>query len=323
MIKTRKGYDFDDLLLIPKQSNIVHRDLVDLSVYLRQFNLDIPIIASPMKGIISPEIIIEISKLGGLGILHRFWHDSSSMVKVRLETIRRLSKECKRFGVAVALQDPDIEAVLAFNPDVVCIDITNGNLSSLRRYVEEIFSLICNNKLDIMIMAGNVATLDAANALYESGAGLVRVGIGSGALCTTRSVTGVGVPQLTAINDCSESGAYIVADGGIRNSGDIVKALSCGADVVMIGSILAKSYESEHNGVIYGMASRKMQEEYYHSVKSVEGLEHDVKKQVNLKDLIDELVWGIRSACTYLDIAQISELRDNAYFIETGRGSIR
>jgi IMP dehydrogenase len=172
-------------------------------------------------------------------------------------------------------------------------------------------------------MVGNVATYESARILADAGADMIRVGIGNGALCTTRNVTGVGVPQLTALDNCKDVDAIIVCDGGIRNSGDAVKALAAGADVLMMGSPFARTYESANNGIIYGQASRKLQEEYYHSVKSVEGLEKEIEKDISLADLISEYTWGMRSAFTYLDAGNIKELQKNATWIEAGVGSIK
>jgi len=320
-----KALDFDDILLVPYNSDMTSRDEVDLSVNLSSnLKLKFPIIASPMKGIISLSMIAILSEMGGIGIMHRFY-DTDEEWKGDLDWCR---SNAENFGVSIKLDTPPNKVLWALNSGakIICIDVANGYLEKVREVVRYVKDIRDSHKIQCLIMAGSVVTADGAKGLVEAGTDLVRVGIGSGNLCTTRIATGVGMPQLTAIRNCSGwiyssvdnnsryydskiTYRYTVADGGIRNSGDIVKAIAFGADCVMIGSMFAKAYESSHNGIIYGMASRKLQEEYYHSVKSVEGIEQEVSKQVALSDMIEEICWDIKSACTYLDAPSISELK--------------
>lgn len=321
-MKVYKGYDFDDLLLVPRPSKVKSRENVWLGVHLDELKdkrLTIPFIASPMKGIISPELIIEMDKLGGIGIMHRF----SDNRKELMQTLVNISMLCNNWGVAIGLDNVNELDVLKLNPTIVCIDIANGNLESLKDWVKIVKDVIKKLPCDTLIMTGNVTTYDSAKILADAGADLIRVGIGNGNLCTTRNITGVGVPQLTALDNCKDVDAIIVCDGGIRNSGDAVKALAMGADVIMMGTPFARTYESANNGIIYGQASRKLQEEYYHSVKSVEGVEKEVNKDISLKDLMSEFTWGMKSAFTYLNARNIKELQKNALWVETGTGSIK
>ena len=327
-----QGLDFDDVLLVPKFSGVNSREKVDISVRLsNHLTLDIPIIASPMKGITGLDLVLEIGKLGGIGILHRFY-DNVDDWDFDVNTL-----DGTNFGVALGLGDERYKFALDWGAKIICIDVANGYLESVLKFTEKVAKWIRQNGYYSLLMVGNVATLNGARNLKNAGADLIRVGIGSGNLCTTRNVTGVGVPQLTAIKKSSgyfQLGDYgekhlkeayewkIIADGGIRNSGDAVKAFAFGADVVMLGSLLATTYESSNNGIIYGMASRAMQEEYYHSVKSVEGIEQRVTPRQSLAEFIDEFTWGIKSACTYLDASTLRQLRD-ADTITVGTGSIK
>src|SRR4030067_440148 len=331
----QKGLDFDDVLIKPVPSTVNSRDDVDLSVDLGILKLKIPIIASPMKGIVSPELIIRLSELGGIGILHRFYDDYNEWAHI---IVSKLEKEAENFGAAVGLNNKFYPEVLASGAKIICIDIANGYIDSILKYAETIANHITTCNYKCLLMAGNVATSEGASDLFNVGVNLVRVGIGSGQLCTTRNVTGVGIPQITAIQHCYQTlfnyskaptfvneklewefprhnNRFLVADGGTRNSGDIVKALAAGADVVMLGSLLGKTKESAHNGTIYGMASRRLQEEYFSGVKSVGGIEKEAEKTHTLEELIDEISWGIKSACTYLNARNINELRKNAEFI--------
>jgi len=308
----KKGYEFDDVLLVPQQSTIDSRSDVDISVQLGYMKLAVPIIASPMRGIISPKMIKHLDKLGTLGILHRFHDDYGEWYK----QLRDCS-DASNWGAAVGLGNLTYRDAIGMGCSIICVDVANGYLYNVSKYVETIAEFIQKEGSGTMIMAGNVVTRQGANWLSNAGANIIRVGIGSGALCITRQVTGVGVPQLTAIMDCDNSIATsITADGGIRSPGDIVKALAAGADTVMIGSMFAKAYESANGGTIYGMASRWLQEEHYHETKSVEGIEKVVAKSIPLSNLIEELVWGIKSACTYLNAKNLEELQLNAEFIE-------
>jgi len=321
-----KGYDFDDLLLIPQPSKVNSRTEVSLEVNFPNMKLDFPIVASPMKGIVGKELIVGMSQLGGIGILHRFHPDFDSL----RDDMQFLYDNCRdgNFGMSVKMGS-NIEMRLGFSmgAKIICIDVANGYLESVLKYVDSVREYRDKEGYKTLIMAGNVVTKQGTANLIDAGVDIVRVGIGSGQLCTTRNYTGVGCPQLTAIEECvivtSIAQRHCIADGGIRNSGDAVKALAKGADLIMMGSLFASVYESAHNGIIYGMASRRLQEEYFSSVKSVEGLEKEVDKTVSLKDFIDEFTWGIRSACTYMNARNLDELRTNATFIEVGDGSIK
>lgn len=319
----KKGYDYDDLLLLPRYSEVNSRDNVDLSSIIGNMELKIPIIGSPMKGIMTAEMAHELSKNGAIGILHKFYDDYKYLIK----DITFLKNSNDKFGVAVGLPKNhnvrNIIHILSFEPDIICVDVANGYLSSVIEFVNLLATYIEEKTYKTLVMAGNVVDFEGANDLYIAGASFVRVGIGSGGLCTTRNITGIGCPQLAALEDASKSGAFIISDGGIRNSGDIVKSIAAGADAVMIGSLLAKTKESDHTGTIYGMASRKLQEEYYSSSKSIEGVEKPVEKTTTVKDLIEELSWGLKSACTYLGHRSLMGIYNDAKWVEVGKGTLK
>lgn len=298
---------YDDVLLVPVESAVNSRLDVDLSVELAPYlKLQIPVVAAPMRGIISVEIIEQLSAMGGIGILHRFY-ESKSKFKEIIKYLQ--SNNVENFGVSCGLDESDnhILKLLDTGAKILCLDVANGYTNAVARDVDRLSDLAKFYKC--LVMAGNVVTKTGVDRLSFHGASLVRVGIGSGALCTTRVVTGVGVPQFTAVGECSGSLAMVVADGGIRSSGDAVKAFVAGAKLVMIGSLLGQTYEADHNGIIYGSASRQLQEEYYHSVRSVEGISTPVEKRIKFSDFMDEFTWGLRSACTYLNASKLSDLR--------------
>lgn len=316
------GYDFDDILLIPHCGNVNTSDEVDLSY--EPLDLALPIIASPMKGIVGVNLIEKLSWLGGIGILHRFYDDKEKWS----QDIDYLHKYCMgyKFGFAVGMND-FIEDQIIWGIErgakLVCLDVANGYTEAVRDRIIYLRELIDNHNPEVLLIGGNVVTFDGAEALYDAGADLVRVGIGSGALCTTRKMVGVGYPQLSALKNCLPCQAQLISDGGVRTAADIVKALACGANLVMIGTLFASCYESDNDGEIYGMASRKLQEEYFQNVRSIEGISAKVEKTQSLEDLLDQLVWNMKHAFTYLGVQDINELQVNAEFVTTGKGTLR
>jgi len=312
-------YEYDDVLIAPRYSNVNSRDEVDISVTLNsKTKLTFPVIASPMRGIVDADFCIKLAELGSLGILHRFY-DS------KLEWDKEVEKisDAKMFGLSVGLHDSRYIEFLKHKPNILLIDCANGQTQSYIDFCRQVKKYIMEYSPDTLLMAGNVATYSCAQNLADIGADLVRVGIGGGWLCSTRNVTGIGIPQVSAIIDCSKATCMIVADGGIKNSGDVVKSFAAGADVCMIGSLFAQTYESPSSETIWGMASRKLQDMRETAVKSVEGIERPISKTMYLKQFVDEFSWGIRSAGTYLNAKNLQEIYTNSKFVLTGRGSIK
>jgi IMP dehydrogenase len=322
-MKINQGYELSDLLLVPQPSTVNSRDDVNLFIHIKNnmknLFLSIPIIASPMKGIVGVELIKKMGLLGGIGIMHRFYNDVAS----RHKDLDNLADSGIPFGVAVGLNDDFYKEAIEEGASIILVDVANGYLESVVVFTDEIANYISRVNSSCLVMSGTVATSDGAKKLWEAGADLIRVGLGSGGLCTTRNNTGIGVPQATAINECSYGDYSIVADGGIKTSGDAVKALALGADFVMIGSLLANAYESDHNGEIQGMASREFQDQFYGEVKkSVEGVQQKAIKKMSLEELITEFVWNMKSGFTYCNAHNIDELHNNAEFILCGKDSI-
>jgi IMP dehydrogenase len=327
------GLDFDDVLLEPRISNCVSRDLIDVSVKTKNFDLMIPIISSPMVGVSSVRLIKELGRLGGIGILPRL-----SDMETRKKQILELYESDRMFGVAVGVR-PEIQEeeykLIEFAVDhgakLICIDTANGYLKSVTDFAHKINKYLIA-RYTFSLMSGNVVTGIGVRNLMAENVDFVRVGIGSGSVCTTRNVTGVGSAQLTALQNCSYlSSVYmpdfkkitITADGGIRNSGDALKALTFGADVIMLGKLLAQTEEAENDGHLYGAASEVHQNNNGYKVKSVEGMNINLEEKIPLEKFIERFVYGIKSGCTYLGIKKLSDIRQTDVYVQRVNNSIK
>ena len=327
----KKSYCFDDVLLVPQMSEINSRSEINLSAYLdKSLYFGLPIISSPMDTVTGSEMITGMSRNGGLGIAHRYntIADQAKMIK------DSLSKGSATAAGAVGVSGDFVERACELRDSgavVICVDIAHGH-HVLMRYALEVLKNTFGSA--IHIMAGNVATLEAFNDLADWGADSVRVGIGGGSICSTRVQTGHGMPTLQSIFDCSQSDrdVALIADGGIRNSGDIVKSLAAGADFVMLGSLLAKTEESQgevfyldgHKRKVYrGMASKDAQIDWRGHTASVEGVTSSVCVTGTLSDVLGELETGIRSGLSYSGARTIRELQSKARFtLQTSSGAV-
>ena len=318
-INKEEQYDYDDLGILPIPSSVNSREDVDISInVLNRFILKFPVFASPMRGIVNAEFCKLFAELGGFPILHRFY-DTKDEWYYEAEKV----SEAKLFGLSIGMNDYKIaQDFIKFNPQVLLLDLANSYTQSVLDFCKILRKLIDKESPKTLLMAGNVATFDGVENLKKAKVDLIRVGIGGGSLCSTRNKTSIAVPQISAIIDCSRSDAFIINDGGIRNSGDAVKALVAGSDAIMCGGILAQTYESPCENTIFGMASRKLMDMRHTQVKSVEGIEKFVEKKMSLKDFVEEFSWGIRSAGTYLNARNIEEMRNNAEFIKLGKGTL-
>jgi len=248
-------------------------------------------------------------------------------------------------GAAVGVSQETMERVNALRDagvDVICVDTSHGHSQGVLDMIRK----IRNDLPDIELIGGNVATREGAEALIEAGVDAVKVGIGPGSICTTRVVAGVGVPQLTAVMDCAEvcrkHDVPLIADGGIRYSGDIAKAIAAGADTVMLGSILAGVEESPGETILLegrsykvyrgmgslgamseGSADRYFQENAEQKKLVPEGIEGRVPYKGKLSDVVYQLVGGIRSSMGYCGVNTIQKMKANAKFVKVTEASVR
>jgi len=292
---------FDDILLIPKLGILEHRKDASLKIRLaKSINIDLPFLSAPMPAVTEKKLADEMNRLGGAGIIHRFMTKEEQFEHIN-----------GGFNWAATGIDKDrVDYLYRRGVRRFCLDIAHAHSDSAGRFLNWAKTR-CPYSIWI---AGNVATAEGAEFLEENGADAVKVGIGPGSACTTRIVTGFGVPQLTAIKECYDAVSgptTIIADGGIRNSGDIVKCLAFGADAVMIGGLFAKALEAPNNGTYYGAASSKVNRH-----RAPEGIEFQISgEREPLEDIVKRLAWGVRSGISYAGGTCISDLREAEYII--------
>lgn len=332
---------YDDVLLLPNYSEIRPSEVDTSSPLTNSIILGTPIVAAPMDTVCEERLARKMSEIGAYGIIHR-----NLSVEEQANQLKNVLDSGTYAGAAVGIGadfDKRVNVLLRVGAKEICIDSAHGHT----KHVIEATAKLKNDYADLQVISGNVATYEGAKALFDAGADAVKVGMGPGSICTTRVMSGMGVPQLTAVVEgvraAREAGKHIIADGGIKTSGDIVKALAAGASSVMLGSLLAGTDEApgemiEIQGQLYksyrgmgsiaamkhGSAARYGQKYQEGKTKELvpEGVEGLVKHRGPLEDHIHQLVGGIRAGMGYLGAATISELQEKARFIKISNASL-
>lgn len=327
IIARDRGLTFDDVLLVPCHSTISSRRHPDLTSRLtKKLKIKTPIIAANMDTVSEVEMCTTMAGLGAVAILHRFMD-----LEEQVRQVKAIQANVKAHGtpvcVSIGVKEDGMkraQALVDAGAEVLTLDIAHGDSIMMLEtldYVKKHFP-------HIQIIAGNVATPDGVRTLIEHGADAVKVGIGPGSMCTTRIITGCGVPQLSAVALCvAEARRHdvpVIADGGIKTSGDIVKAFAAGAETVMLGSMLAGCTETPgevHGGKkkYRGMASKDAQVSWRGELPTgmaAEGESRWIPCKGSVVQIIEELTGGVRSGMTYLNAQVISEINKNARFIE-------
>jgi IMP dehydrogenase len=322
-----KAITYDDILMVPSYNHWESRKVVDISMRCKmdKLSLELPLMTTNMDTITGASMANFIGSKGGIGVLHRY---------LSVEDNVSMFKDCRYpVFVSIGCSEKDLERTEALRDagaDLFCVDVAHAHAKYVGRTLKQIRALLGEQAC---IMAGNVATYAGADYLASSSADIIKVGIGGGAVCTTRIKTGFGVPNLTAIKNCARVGRSVVADGGIRYPGDIVKALACGADFVMVGSMLAgtrptpgpvktkksKTGETTQVKIYRGMASSEAQKDYHGGIaewKTSEGVATEVPYREDEDEIIADIIGGLRSGLTYGGAATIGELQRKLDFIE-------
>jgi len=319
-----KGFTYDDIILVPSYNHWDSRKSVDISMTCKKdkLKLGLPVMTANMDTITEDRMANFIGSKGGIGVLHRFMSIERNIEIFKLceyPTFVSIGCSSQEFERAESLRDAGAE--------LFCIDVAHAHAKYVGKTLSQLRDIVSDNAC---IMAGNVATYAGADYLASCGADIVKVGIGGGSVCSTRLKTGFGVPNLTAIENCSRVDRSIVADGGIRYPGDIVKALAFGADFVMIGSMLAGT-DPTPGKVIWdkntnreykkyrGMASREVQDEYRGGMaewRTAEGVATEVPYRTDEDGIIADIIGGLRSGLTYGGALSIRELQRKLEYIE-------
>ena len=323
---------YDDVQILPKYSDIEHRATCNISTKItKNYNLDIPIVSSPMDTVTEYEMAYEMSRLGGMGIIHRFMS-----IENQTKMIDELNTHI--VGAAVGVTGDFVERTQELSNvgcPIICIDVAHGH----HKLVKEAMRRLKNEvKGTFDILVGNIATKESARDLCRWGADGLRIGIGGGSLCSTRIQTGIGVPMVSSILDCvSVADDYDVpcmADGGIRSIGDVCKGLACGADTIMLGSLLSGTKETP--GIITKQGqwpNETLQKKYRGSAslesksdrgeeKNVEGYSTTVKYKGKVKRVISDIIDGIRSSMSYVGSSSISEYHSKSELIKITNAGI-
>ncbi len=320
-------FSYDDVLLVPRYSDIRSRSEVDVSSDLDNgVALRLPIIASPMDTISEAPMAHAMAKFGGTAVLHRYNSIENQCRMVRLT--HDISQQSSIIvGAAIGTSDDFKEraaGLVEVGVNFLCVDVAHGHHILMKEALHHLRNTYGD---DLHIMAGNVATLEGVNALADWGATSARCNIGGGSICSTRVQTGHGVPGLQTIMDCAKTDRdiKIIADGGIKNAGDIVKALAAGADAVMCGSLLSGTNETpgkiieKKDGSRWktyrGMASKEAQLGWRGKYSSFEGVATTVPYRGGVKYVLSDLERGIRSGLSYSGARNIPELQAKASFI--------
>ena len=340
---------YDDVQLIPKYSKISSRENISLESRIsKRYKLMVPFVASCMDTICEYDMAYKMFKYGGAGCIHRFMSIEEQCIQVKqvyqliqedlTHTKLRGEKHlwtCKEGEIpivaAIGVDDDSRNRALALTnagANVLIIDVAHGYHEKVLDILKDLLEVLPEH---VDIIAGNIATWDAAEVLTRVGANGLRVGIGGGSLCTTRIKTGFGVPNLTSIRDIHPHAKVVMADGGIRNSGDIAKALAFGANCVMLGSLLSGTEETPgrliqtYDGTLFkkyaGAASLETKSKHGQKQRNIEGVSTTVPYKGGVKYILEDLIDGLRSALSYGGATCIKDFKPD-YNIVTLAGMV-
>ena len=306
----KKALTYDDIQLVPAYSEITSRKLINLSTKVTtRFTIDMPIVASPMPTVCGMDMAIEVMKMGGVGCIHRFLSiEVQSDITAKVAAFKKENNLQLPVMAAVGANGDFLERaqeLVKSGVDIVLIDVAHGHHKNVKDAIEKIKTI--DSRIDII--AGNIATAKAALDLQNWGADGLRVGVGGGSLCTTRIKTGFGVPNVSCLMQIIDVAKVpVMADGGLRMSGDIAKALALGSSCVMLGSLLAGTEEApgllinQPNGLYKkysGAASFDTKVTHGQEVRNIEGESTIIPYKGKVKMVIESLLDGVRSALSY------------------------
>ena len=330
----KESLTFDDVLLIPKYSDVLPSE-TDISLNLsKKITLKVPFLSSAMDTVTESKMAVAIAQAGGIGVIHR-----NLKIRKQSQEVMKVKKKKLIVGAAVGTNNEDVDrarSLIDNGCDLIVIDTAHGHSAKVLKVLSKLKKINFN----VPICVGNIATAEASKKLYNSGADIIKVGIGPGSICTTRMVAGIGVPQISAIMEVKgalkNKKIKIISDGGIKFSGDIAKALAAGADAIMMGSIFAGTDESPGKkfkikrklykqfrgmgsigAMSSGSANRYFQKNFKDKSKFVpEGVEGRVEYKGKVSKIIYQLQGGLRSSMGYIGAKDINQIQKKAKFIK-------
>lgn len=329
-------YTFNDVFLIPQFSDCESRSLLDTSSKIGSIDLDVPIISANMDTVTGPAMATAMARCGAVGALHRF-----NSTEEAVDEYRKVLDSGEDCFVSIGVGRDTLQRATALKEAGArnfIIDIAHGH-SNMMRHTLKVLRNTFGHGSDMYIVAGNVATPEAVRDLSNWGADCIKVGIGGGSCCSTRVITGHGVPMFTCLVECCEEadiqGVKIIADGGIRTSGDIVKSLAAGADYVMVGSAVAGSDETPGEvmetpdgkvKVFRGMASTAAMIDRNNRSKADmpvgEGVKTVIPAKGPVQNIISDLQSGLKSGMSYMNAHTLKEIPIVArWSVQTSAGS--
>lgn len=328
-MQIREALVFDDVMLVPKHSEISSRTLVDTSVKIKDFTFNHPIVPASMKTICGKEMAEAVYKSGGMALINRFMPIEEQLNIAREFYIKDNSalsdkKYFDYIGFSVGAKESskdDIKCFIDLGVKILSIDVANGD----SKLCIDMTNWIKTNCPNVLLISGNVATASGAIRLWSAGADIVRCGIGNGSICTTRMETGNGVPLLTTLIDVAEAKkdfqqryskrVYMMSDGGCNKAGDVCKAL-CFADMVMTGNTFAGSPETPGNTVsIDGRIFKEYVGSSTHGTKNIEGVRAIVPIKEGFNIILERILDGVKSCCSYQNCLNLTELKEDPQFV--------
>lgn len=335
ILERGKGLTFDDVLLVPRHSEVSSRRDTNLtSKVTKNYELTLPIITANMDTVTEASMANSMSLLGGLGSLHRFAtiDGQVDMVKeiIKFQDDNNINSP---IAASIGVKEDGMkrgDALVNAGVKIITLDIAHGDSIMML----DVLSYMKKNHPNVDIIAGNVATGEATTRLINAGADAIKCGIGPGSMCTTRIITGHGVPQLSAIAMCAAAAKGhdipVIADGGIKNSGDMVKAFCAGASAIMVGSLVSGTLETpgELKGgkkLYRGMASKSAQVSWRGDLPkgmAAEGEATMISCKGSVANVMNELSGGIRSGMTYLGVDSVEKMREAALFMEMSSSGV-
>lgn len=316
---------FDDVLIHPAYSVVDSRMETDLGVLLANGPfISTPVMSANMPSVTGWRMAQAMCESGGIGILPRRLgdeEDSGLSPERYSKEVRSLGMDAGPHGMSIGLTETEDQIrLIAKDAKIISVELARADSSIGRRRVVQVRELVGP---DVCLMVGNIVTMDASRYLVEAGADILKIGVGAGAVCTTRLVSGVGVPQLTAVNEIHRNllrcglrnKVSLCSDGGILHPGDVAKAIVAGADCVMIGRLLASCQEAENDGIYKGSST-------YTTSRTHEGVEVEIRKERTVAQVMSDIEGGLRSAMSYCNARSLAELREKGRLIRISRASM-